>query len=222
MSMQGAGRMRLPPHPVALQRRHLPQVGAPLDLPQNQFIYFVWVCEIMSQQVRRTGAVRCSVIGLRRRCQDLRKLLMLGLSIHAALATHAAPAASVVQTQVTRAAEYFKRWSAPLVPPRLCCIKHACVQGHAAASCGRPPDVLLCLPAVEQAVLLPLLSSQGGQVADGGGAGGGQPGGGQRDVGGCAGWRSCVFEPLGAMAAPWAPPQLISVLPCALPSLCMS
>lgn len=39
------------------------QEGAPLDLPRNEFVYFVWICEVMSQQ-----------------------------------------------TQVSRAAEYFRRW----------------------------------------------------------------------------------------------------------------
>lgn len=33
---------------AAAAQGHAP---APADLPQNEFIYYVWVCEIMSQQV---------------------------------------------------------------------------------------------------------------------------------------------------------------------------
>lgn len=32
--------------------------GAPLDLPTNQFIYWVWVCEVMSQQTQVGGRAR--------------------------------------------------------------------------------------------------------------------------------------------------------------------
>ena len=36
------------------------QAPAPLDLPHNEFIYFVWVCEIMSQQVGANQELRDS------------------------------------------------------------------------------------------------------------------------------------------------------------------
>ncbi|EFN57259.1 hypothetical protein CHLNCDRAFT_143807 [Chlorella variabilis] len=48
------------------------QEGAPLDLPRNEFVYYVWICEVMSQQASRAGS----------------------------------------STQVSRAAEYFRRWVA--------------------------------------------------------------------------------------------------------------
>ncbi len=35
---------------AAAAQGHAP---APAELPQNEFIYYVWVCEIMSQQVSK-------------------------------------------------------------------------------------------------------------------------------------------------------------------------
>lgn len=97
------------------------QTPAPADLPGNEFIYYVWVCEIMSQQVRLAAAGQQGSLFILASTRLPGWQQGLGLVALApgdsqprqgARDTPLPPPAPPAQTQVSRAAEYFRRWVA--------------------------------------------------------------------------------------------------------------